>query len=172
VATVIIATDEYSWGTRLDAWLIVATMVFQTSPIFGLGFANYYWYSRYFPIRGYYVPFNSHSQYIDILAQTGVVGSLCFLWVFGEAARLAWSLRNRVPEGFLRAYVYGTLGGIAGTLVAASLADWVLPFTYNIGLGGFRSSFLPWLFIGGLLCIEQLAQPQPSSQLKLTEQGV
>jgi hypothetical protein len=154
----IIGTDEYSWGTRLDAWVIVVEMVAQYSPLFGLGFANYYWYSRFFPIRGYFVPFNSHSQYIDILAQTGIIGSIVFLWIFVDAARMAWRLLERVPEGFERGYLYGVLGGIVGTLVAAGLADWVLPFTYNIGLGGFRSSVLPWMFIGGLVCIEQFVE--------------
>ena len=159
----IISSDTYSWGTRVDAWMIVIEIA-KISPIFGLGFSNYYWYSRYFPIRGWYVPFNSHNQYIDIIAQTGIVGLACFLWIFWEVGRLGWNLRNRVPEGFPRAYVYGVLGGIVGTLVASSLADWVLPFTYNIGFAGFRSSVLPWIFMGGLVCIEQLVRKQADSQ--------
>jgi hypothetical protein len=40
--------------------------------------------------------------------------------------------------------------------VAAFLVDWVLPFVYNIGLTGFRASVLPWIFIGGLIAIEQM----------------
>jgi hypothetical protein len=47
--------------------------------------------------------------------------------------------------------------------MASFLVDWVLPFTYNIGLNGVRASVLPWIFFGGLLSIEQifLAQPKP-----------
>jgi hypothetical protein len=44
--------------------------------------------------------------------------------------------------------------------VAASLVDWVLPFAYNIGLAGFRASILPWIFMGGLVCVEQLVRKQ------------
>ncbi len=44
--------------------------------------------------------------------------------------------------------------GLAGTLAAGMLADWVLPFVYNIGLTGFRASALGWLFLGGLVTME------------------
>jgi O-antigen ligase len=122
----------------------------------GFGFANYYWITPLFPIRGFSVKFNSHNQYIDILAQIGVIGLACFLWFFWETGRLGLQLRERVPEGFPRAYVYGVLGGLAGTLVAAFLVDWVLPFIYNIGFAGFRASVVAWLFLGGLVSLEQM----------------
>jgi hypothetical protein len=61
-----------------------------------------------------------------------------------------------VQSGFAQAYVYGTLGGLAGMAVAGMLGDWVLPFFYNVGLTGFRSSMLGWLFLGGLVSLEQM----------------
>jgi hypothetical protein len=158
IANLLIGTDQYSWGTRLDAWAIVINIV-KANPILGLGFSNYYWITPLFPIRGYAVVFNSHNQYIDILAQTGLVGLACFLWIFWEVGRLGWRLRKRVPEGFAHAYVYGALGGLVGTLVAAALVDWVLPFVYNIGLTGFRASVLAWIFLGGLVSLEQIYAP-------------
>jgi O-antigen ligase len=151
----IISTDQYSWGTRLDAWIIILGIL-KASPLLGLGFANYYWITPLFPIRGFAVRFNSHNQYVDILAQTGVIGLACFLWFFWETGRLGLQLRERAPEGFARAYVYGVLGGLAGTLVAAFLVDWVLPFIYNIGFAGFRASVVAWLFLGGLVSMEQM----------------
>jgi hypothetical protein len=62
LSTDAISTDAYSYSTRLDAWLIMFEMI-KVSPIFGFGPANYYWYTSLFSIRGYYVPFNSHSQW-------------------------------------------------------------------------------------------------------------
>jgi hypothetical protein len=59
--------------------------------------------------------------------------------------------------------VYGALGGLAGMVVAGMLGDWVLPFFYNIGLNGFRSSMLGWLFLGGLVSIEQMLTTQKVS---------
>jgi hypothetical protein len=155
LAAKLIATDEYSWGTRVDAWIIVLE-ISRVSPLFGLGFANYYWYTPLYPIRGWYVSFNSHSQYIDLIAQVGLLGLLAFLWIFFEVGRLSWRLTRQLPDGFARAYAYSVLAGIAGTLMAAFLVDWVLPFVYNIGFSGFRGGLLPWLFFGGLVSIEQI----------------
>lgn len=151
----LIATDEYSISTRFDAWIIMGQII-KISPILGLGFANYYWYTPLFPIRGYAVSFNSHNNYVDIVAQTGLVGLVCFLWILYEVGWLGWKLRERVPAGFAQAYVYGALGGLAGMVVAGMLGDWVLPFFYNVGLNGLRSSVLGWLFLGGLVGLEQI----------------
>jgi O-antigen ligase len=152
---IMVGDNSYSMSTRLDAWRIVWEIV-KVNPILGLGPANYYYYTPLFPIRGYAVRFNSHNQYIDLIAQVGLLGLACFLWFFGALGWLGWQLRARVPEGFPRAYVYGAIGGIAGTFVAAAFGDWVIPFFYNINLGGFRASMLSWLFLGGLVALEQI----------------
>jgi hypothetical protein len=155
----IVSSDDYSISTRFDAWLIMGQII-KISPLLGLGFANYYWYTPLFPIRGYAVSFNSHNNYVDIAAQTGLVGLVCVLWFFWEVGRLGWRLREQAPAGFAQAYVYGALGGLAGMIVAGMLGDWVLPFFYNIGLIGFRSSMLGWLFLGGLVSLEQMVISQ------------
>jgi O-antigen ligase len=149
------SSDEYSLATRFDAWLIMFEII-KYSPVLGLGFANYYSYTSLFPIRGYAVSFNSHNNYVDIVAQTGLVGLVCFLWFLLEVARLGWRLKDRAPAGFARAYVYGALGGLSATAFAGLLGDWVLPFFYNVGLNGFRTSILAWLFLGGLVSLEQM----------------
>jgi len=155
----LISTDEYSISTRFDAWSIMAQII-KINPIMGLGFANYYWYTPFFPIRGYAVSFNSHNNYVDIVAQTGLVGLVCVLWIFWEVGWLGWWLRERVPAGFAQAYVYGALGGLTAMVVAGMLGDWILPFFYNIGLNGFRSSMIGWLFLGGLVSLEQMVRLQ------------
>jgi hypothetical protein len=157
VAFTLIASDDYSWGTRVDAWRIVLE-ISRVSPLLGMGFSNYYWYTPLFPIRGWRVSFNSHSQYVDLIAQVGYLGLLCFLWIFFAVGRLSWDLARKLKDGFARGYAYGVLAGIAGTLVAAFLVDWVLPFVYNIGLTGFRASILPWIFMGGLIGVEQMVR--------------
>jgi len=152
----VMTEQQYSLITRWEAWKIVVEII-KVSPLLGLGPANYYWYTPLIPILGWYVPFNSHNQYIDIIAQSGLLGFACFLWFVWEMWWLGWLLRDRVPEGgFEQAYVYGALGGLIGTLTAGMLADWVLPFVYNIGLSGFRVSVLGWIFLGGLVALEQI----------------
>jgi hypothetical protein len=158
LAPSVLGSDTYSVSTRFEAWAIMAQII-KVSPIWGLGFANYYWYTPLFPLRGYLIRFNSHNNYVDIVAQTGLIGLACFGWFLWEVGRMGWGLRDRVPAGFARAYVHGALGALVGMVVAGMLGDWVLPFFYNIGLDGFRSSMLGWLFLGGLVSLEQMEFP-------------
>ncbi len=164
---VMVGDNPYSLTTRMEAWRIMAQVVI-VSPIFGLGPANYYWYTPLFHIAGYYVPFNSHNNYVDIIAQTGLLGLACFFWFAWEIGHLGLRLQTKVPEGFARAYVYGCLGGLAGTLVAAMLGDWVIPFVYNVGFNGFRSSVLGWLFLGGLVALERIYVSSEKSKLSIS----
>lgn len=159
-----LASDEYSYSTRMDAWLIVAEIV-KANPILGLGPANYYWYTPLFRIRGYAVTFNSHNQYIDLVAQAGLLGFFAFLWFMWEIGRIGWRLRNKVEEGFEKAFVYGTLGGWVATIAAATFGDWVLPFVYNVGLMGMRSSILPWIFFGVLIALQLKYEQGEGSQV-------
>ncbi len=153
VVQALIAGEFYSWTTRLEAWRIVLKLA-RLDPIFGLGPANYYWYTPLIAILGWNVQFNSHNQYVDLVAQVGVVGLFFYLWFFWAMLRLAWRLHTQVPAGFARGYVYGVFGGLVGMLVAGMLGDWVIPFVYNIGLAGFRSSVLGWVFMGGLVALD------------------
>jgi O-antigen ligase len=151
----LIASDEYSWATRLDAWRIVLE-IGRMSPLLGTGFANYYWYTPLIAIRGYHVSFNSHSQYIDLIVQTGFLGLISFIVLLFVLGRLSWKLSSQLTDGFARAYAHSVLLGIIATFVAAFLGDWVLPFVYNVGWAGFRGSIVAWIFMGGIISLEQI----------------
>jgi O-antigen ligase len=159
LAADLVAGEQYSIDSRWVAYGIVLELA-RSNPLLGLGMANYHFYTPLIPIWGWYVQFNSHNQYIDLIAQTGLIGLGCYFWFVAAVGRLGWRLRTKVGDGFARAYVYGALGGLAGMLVAGWLGDWVLPFVYNIGLIGLRASLLGWMFLGGLLVIEKLAKEQ------------
>jgi len=120
--SIMVGDNAYSLSTRLEAWVLVLEIA-KVNPILGLGPSNYHWYTPLFPIRGYAVRFNSHNQYVDLIAQTGFLGLACFLWFFGAVGWLGWQLRDRVQGGFAQAYVYGALGGVVGTLASAALGD-------------------------------------------------
>ena len=146
---------SYDLLTR-GAALSIVLEIFKANPLLGVGPANYYYYTPLYPILGYYVRFNSHNNYIDILAQTGLLGMFFFTWFAAATARLGWTLRNKVTGGFARAYVFSCLAGLIASLAAGALGDWLLPFVYNIGINGFRASILGWLFLGGLVALEQI----------------
>jgi hypothetical protein len=156
---------QVSWGGRLGLYRAVLELV-EDHPLLGLGPAAYrhYGFTRWLAMglgRALYLQprLSSHNNYIDVYAQMGLVGLGLFLWFLAEVGLLGWRLGSRFGEGpdagFAAGYAHGALGGLAGTLVAMMLADWFLPFVYNIGFPGFRTSVLAWMFLGGLVALEQ-----------------
>lgn len=155
----LISSDTYSYSTRLEAWQILGQII-KVNPVLGLGAANYYWYTPLFPIRGYFVSFNSHSQYVDLVAEFGLLGLLAFTWFMWEITRVVWRLlRANLADDFARAYVIGAAGGLVAVLVAGFFGDWLFPFFYNVGMYGFRAAVLPWVFLGGLVALAAMQLP-------------
>lgn len=157
----LLAGNEYSLITRSAASSIVLEIV-RASPLLGVGPANYYFYTPLYAILGWYVRFNSHNQYIDILAQTGLAGIVCIVIFAVIMARTALRQLAQTKTGFEAGFIAGCLGGLVATLVAGWLGDWFLPFVYNLGITGFRSSLLVWLFLGGLVALGRM-QRQPTA---------
>jgi hypothetical protein len=162
-----VGDNEYSQMTRLEAWRIIGEII-KVSPVLGLGPANYSYYTPLYPILGYYIQFNSHNNYVDIVAQTGILGLIFIIWFIVEIVRLAWRLYQIVPRGgFLYAFVIGAFGGLVATFVSGMLGDWFLPYVYNATIRSLRTSILPWLFMGGLVAVEQILRARNNGQLPM-----
>ena len=144
--------NSYSFLTRVEAWKIML-QIWQRNPLTGVGISNYYYYTPLYDILGYNVQFNSHSQYFDFLVQIGVLGTGAFFWLMYTIGRLILSMLPTVKTPFERAYLYGSMGGLVGTVASGFFGDWVVPFVYNVGFPGFRASILGWLFLGGVVAI-------------------
>jgi hypothetical protein len=141
-----------SGRTRLAAyevnWRITGKhLLFGTGPA---GYASYY--MSYFPTEAT----ASHSNYIDIIAQTGIVGSFFIAWFF--IAQVRGGLRlHRELEGrgdFAESLTVAVLAGTAGCVIAMALGDWLLPFAYTQGIIGFDAAMFNWLFMGSLWALK------------------
>ncbi|MBI5568281.1 MAG: O-antigen ligase family protein [Chloroflexi bacterium] len=135
------------------------------NPITGIGPAAYRPYGLTRPLfyeGAYWIEprINSHNNYVDLFSQVGVVGLALFFWFMAEVARLGWRLRKSYKDGFAGGYVNGILAAWVGTMIIMALADWFLPFVYNIGFPGFQASVLIWMMMGGLITLEQVARKQ------------
>jgi hypothetical protein len=159
VSNALMEKETYSLLTRQEAWRVLWNLV-ERSPLLGTGPANYYYYTENYSIMGWYVRFISHNNYQDFLVQTGFLGLLAFCWFGVEAAWLAFRMYRRTAPGFDKAYAAGALAGVAGSLASGMLGDWIVPFYYNAGILGFRSSLLFWVFVGGLLALERVQGAQ------------
>ncbi len=134
------------------------------NPITGLGPAAYRPYARLEPLVSGTVWFDfvvsSHNNYVDLFSHVGIVGLGLFLWFAAKVGMLGFRLRTRFTQGFAAGYVNAMLAALAGAAVLMMLADWILPFVYNIGFPGFQASVLVWLFLGGLVALEQAARSE------------
>ena len=165
-----------SGGSRL-ALIARVLEVTMRNPLTGLGPAAYRPYAAMEPLqygRAFWVNpvFSSHNNWVDLFSYGGIVGLVLFCWFAVEVARTGIRLRAHYRGGFAAGYVNGILAAGAGALIIMLLADWMLPFVYNIGFSGFQASVMVWLFAGGLLALEQMMNSEALGGRDIEERQV
>ena len=148
VNTVLPAESAESGITRLSAWehnwrVTSQHLLFGTGPA---GYAVYY--MAYFPTEA----MATHSNYIDLLAQTGLIGTVFCLWFFGALTWTGYTLSRWLKgrSDFSEAWVCGSLAGCVGCVLAMGLGDWMFPFVYTQTIAGFDYAVYSWVLLGGL----------------------
>lgn len=152
------AEIQVSLLTRLDAyqqnWLVTREhLLLGTGPG---GYAAYY--ISYFPTRA----MATHNNYIDILAQTGILGLATFVWFLIVLLRVGVRVSRRLHGrgDFLEVIANAAYAGAVGAVVIAAFGDWLLPFTYTGGIVGFDHAVFSWLFMAAILVVDRLSQRQ------------
>lgn len=143
---------EVSGGGRLNHIRIVMMFAVQ-KPWFGLGPAAYRHYTFTVPniVKNLLyagAPVSSHNNYIDLFAQMGVVGVATFAWVATTIGRALIGAVESHKSGFEAVFANAAAAAFAGMLASGMLGDWFLPFVYNIGLNGMRTSITSWILFG------------------------
>ena len=157
-------SESGSVWTRLAIWQAQFPLLTK-NPLLGLGPSNYYFYGTRHVL--YYQRISSHNNFFDLLAQTGIVGLACFLWLVTAAGLAIRGVIARGATGFRRAYALGAMGGLVAMVAAMMFGDWVVPFVYNIGFDGCRASLVSWVLVGGAVA---LARPGAMS-MRVTHGG-
>ena len=153
-----------SGGSRVELIQRVLSVAMH-NPITGLGPAAYRPYSALMPLRygnalWVHPLVSSHNNYVDMYAHMGLLGIALFVWLALMLWHHATGTARIHTGGFERGYARGMLAAWAGSLVIMMLADWILPFVYNIGFEGFPASILVWLFLGGLTTLRSAEAPR------------
>lgn len=154
----VIQTERQESGqTRLAAWEVNWSIT-RAHWLFGTGPAGYaVYYMSYFPDRA----MATHSNYIDILSQTGIVGLAFFAWFF---IVLAWRgyklcLRLKGRNDFIEALANAAFAGTIAGIVIMGFGDWMIPFAYTQTIAGFDYAVYNWLFMGTILVMDRLTRP-------------
>jgi hypothetical protein len=146
--------DAESGQTRLAAWehnwrVTGKHLLFGTGPA---GYAAYY--MSYFSNEA----MATHNNYIDIIAQTGIIGLGFCAWFFLGLAwlgyKLCWRLKGQ--GDFVEGLANATMAGTVGVIVAMFIGDWVFPFAYTQTIAGFDYTVYSWLFMGAILVLDRL----------------
>jgi O-antigen ligase len=137
--------DEGS-DSRLEIWAQAWDLLSQY-PLLGTGPAGYaaYYMTLY---AGSGSSLSTHSNYIDVAAQTGIAGSLAFIWLLVALGVVGFRACRRWRDGFEGGFVHATVAAFAGVVLAMALGDWLIPFVYNQGIEGFRYTVHSWVFLG------------------------
>lgn len=144
-------------SNRFEIWQVIIfdLTLTKTNIFLGAGPAGYLpFYETYYP-RNAWV---SHNNYVDIFAETGLIGFSIFMWMLFSIFKSGWEQRDQMPTPFLRGFNYGVLAGFVGTLFAMGLGDWFIPFVYNIGIPGFDFAVYGWLLTGSMLALRQFVR--------------
>lgn len=154
------------WGTtvqkgdlsRLDIWQQTFDLQKQHL-LLGTGPAGYavYFQSLY---AGSPFSMSTHNNYLDVLAETGIIGAIVFAWFLVTLLVLGWRARRRWGAGFHGAFAQSAFAGLIGVIVAMSQGDWFIPFVYNQTIAGFRYTVHSWVFLGFLMALA-LTRPIP-----------
>ena len=153
--------NRVSGVTRIDAY-IHNWRVTSQHLLFGTGPAGYaVYYMTYFPNEA----MATHSNYLDVFAQTGIIGLLAFIAFYLALARTARDLLVRVRKrfDFAHAFAVGTAGGLVGTVVATGLGDWILPFVYTQTIAGFDYALYTWLMLGAAQALGYILRREESA---------
>ncbi|WP_374001690.1 O-antigen ligase family protein [Bdellovibrio bacteriovorus] len=94
-------------------------MIFKDHPLFGAGYGeNYTLLGKYYALQG--LPENqftghAHNQFLHMLAGTGVVGLICYLFIYFYFIWQAWSIFNSKESSPIeKAWAIGIFGALVG----------------------------------------------------------
>ena len=148
LAAIFAEEEQISGVTRLAAWEQNWTIT-RDHLLLGTGPAGYaVYYMTYFP----QLAMATHSNYIDVVSQLGLMGLLALVWLLVSVGGAGWGALRRVPRGgFEHGLAASLLSGFVGLVIAMSMGDWFLPFAYTQGIAGYDYTVWSWMMIGVIM---------------------
>jgi O-antigen ligase len=152
----LVKTEESqgSWGGKSGRAQLAADAlwIWQQHPVFGVGPGNSWPY-----MHKYSAIDTPHSQYLNILLETGITGLLALLFILFGCFRIGWRLYWRAPTPFMEMFTLGWLGYFAGMSLGGFTGDFILHSVRNSGLDLFTGFYLQWVMLGVLVALNRLS---------------
>lgn len=113
---------------------------------------------------------STHNNYLDIMAQFGFIGMITWLWLAFTAVVEGVRTIYRAPPGFLKTLAIIATSGWIGAQASMFFGDWILPFAYNQGVGGYKYTVYSWIFLGTIISIQQIMRRQAQPVVQSIQQ--
>lgn len=158
--------ESESGGTRLQAWTVNWRVTSQHL-LFGTGPAGYAWYyMTYFPRDA----MATHSNYVDIIAETGIVGFTLYMLFFFVLAWRGFQLCRRVKRrgDFVEGLANAAFAGTIACILIMGFGDWLIPFAYTQTIAGFDYAVYNWLFMGTIVVLERIVTREGRAPVSVT----
>ncbi len=135
---------------RLTIWQD-AIMIWQKSPIFGVGAGNYQFFDRTYSVDKVGV---AHNQYLEILAEMGLQGLLCYLWLYVVIGIRSLQAFFKAKTRLARSIALAQIGVFTSILMGGFFEDFFLPSAASGGgTGAFLQASYRWILFGLVLSI-------------------
>jgi O-antigen ligase len=150
--------------TRFDIWRHSLSITAE-QPLFGIGPYNYYDYSIYVaakksrrdPRYALGVITSPHNQYVQILTETGLLGTGVFLWFLFELCKLIKSLISCSFDSKTNILLSALTAIILSRLAVGLVGDYLIPQYHNGGLQTFCSTIYFWISLGVLISLRRIS---------------
>ena len=151
--TVSIVTGSGSEMHRTVLWE-EAIEIIKDFPIFGCGLNTYSIVAPKYKISGGGGGIYPHNSYLQMAAETGLLGLGAFLWIMIAIFKTSWVNLKKIDNKFYSALLIGLLAGLFAFL-AHSFVD---THFYSLGL-----RYLMWFVIGLIVAVQRIALKEKSS---------
>ncbi|MCJ7823383.1 MAG: hypothetical protein MUP44_00635, partial [Anaerolineales bacterium] len=117
------------------------------------------YYMTYYPTRA----MATHNNYVDVIAQTGVLGLGFLCWMLAALIQTGVRLHRRLRRAgnLEESLANAALAGLTGSIVIMMFGDWLFPFAYTQTIAGFDYIVPTWLFLGIILVLDRLTAENP-----------
>lgn len=121
-----------------------ALRIIKGHPIFGVGVNAYSLAAPQYKISWGGYP---HNCYLQMLAEIGIPGFLCFLWILFRLFRNSIEKSRQISDSFRKMLLLGSMAGLGGFLIHSSFDT----FFYSVQLGS-----LMWLMMGFIVALQNV----------------
>jgi O-antigen ligase len=142
---VLAGIDESSFGqpSRTEFWSTAVDM-FRDRPLLGVGPDNFRWrFADYSSIAADNLGIHAHDQYLETLADTGILGLVSFAWLIATLMRLGVERSRYAARARDRVWRVALLASLAAWLTHAVLDDFERFWPTSVAF---------WLILGLTLC--------------------